>query len=197
MLNVSETIYAQFANSPRIRTIISSMDQSLDPRSLIETFFFNVVDLETATGWGLDVWGRIVGVSRIIEVASGRWFGFDGASDATNIITPFDEAPFFNVSSSDGLTSNYVLSDDAFRKLILAKAAANITNGSITALNSILMTLFGSDTRHIWVEEDTSTRTLTIIFDFDISLVDATILETSGVLPRPTGVSIQYRRKTS
>lgn len=197
MLNVSETIYAQFANSPRIRTIVNSMDQSLDPRSLIETFFFNVVDLETATGWGLDVWGRIVGVSRIIEVASGRWFGFDGASDATNTITPFNEAPFFNVSSSDGLTSNYVLSDDAFRKLILAKAAANITNGSITDLNSILMTLFGSDTQHIWVEEDTSTRTMTIIFNFDISLVDATILETSGVLPRPTGVSIQYRRKTS
>ena len=44
--------------------------------------------------------------------------------------------------SGSNLTSAFSLSDAAFRRLILAKAAANISNGSIPVVNSILRGLF-------------------------------------------------------
>ncbi|TIR44152.1 MAG: DUF2612 domain-containing protein, partial [Mesorhizobium sp.] len=73
-------------------------------------------DVDTAQGYGLDVWGRIVGVNRILQVTAGDWFGFQEASPGTD---PFGNGAFY---SGAPLTSNFALSDEAYRLLILAKA---------------------------------------------------------------------------
>lgn len=143
MQNFEKTILSQYANSPRICTILEGWNQAFDPSALIELWYANVWDLDTAQGYGLDVWGRIVGVSRVLKISSGKNFGFSEANDLTE--EGFNSAPFYSGSS---VTSNYRLSDDGFRQLIYAKALANITDGSIFSINTILMLLFGEQGVH-------------------------------------------------
>jgi hypothetical protein len=178
------TIISQFANSPTILGLIGSFDSAVNPRKNIDAFYVDVWNVLTAQGFGLDVWGRIVGVSRVLQVSSGEWLGFEEAGNGS-VETPFNVAPFYNGASTTG---NYALTDDAYRTLILAKAAANITNGSIPAINQILMTLFGSSGA-CWCT-DGQNMTMTYTFEFQLSPVQFSIVTQSGVLPRPAGVAL-------
>jgi hypothetical protein len=184
MQNYEQTILSQFANSPAILSLIESFNECVDPRANIDAFYDNVWNIETAVGYGLDVWGRIVGVSRVLQVSSGEWLGFNEANDGT-VETPFNVAPFY---AGQAATGNYALTDDAYRQLILAKAAANITDGSIPAINAILMALFG-EYGDCWCT-DGQNMTMTYTFEFQLSPVQYAIVAQSGVLPRPAGVAL-------
>jgi hypothetical protein len=182
MQNVSQTYLSQFANSPIITGLIENFNECVDPSANIDAFFDLVWNVDTAQGYGLEVWGRIVGVSRVLQISSGEWLGFNEAGDGT-VETPFNVAPFFNGTST---TENFALTDDAFRQLILAKAYANISNGSIATINQLLMTLFG-DSGECWCT-DGQNMTMTYTFGFQLSPVQFAIVAQSGVLPRPAGV---------
>ncbi|QCE32935.1 DUF2612 domain-containing protein [Acetobacteraceae bacterium] len=160
MQNLHETFLAQYANSPRITGILKRFNKAADPAELIEIFLTQVLDPLTATGWGLDVWGRIVGVSRVLKIpVEDSFFGFSEAlSGGATGITGFQQSRFYS-SEGSALTQNYALTDEAFRKLIFAKAAANITNGTLQSLNQILMRLFSdSSEKNIWIEEGNTQR---------------------------------------
>lgn len=182
--NYQETILSQFANSPTILSLIGSFSAAVDPSANIDAFYSSIWNVLTATGYGLDLWGRIVGVNRVLQVSSGAWLGFEEAGDGL-VETPFNQAPFFSGGSS---TSNFALTDDAFRQLILAKAYANISNGSIASINQILMTLFGSS-GECWCT-DGQNMTMTYTFEFTLTPVQFAIVSQSGVLPRPAGVLV-------
>lgn len=66
MKNVEQTIIRQFANSPIITALIDSMNAAIDPGPDIDNFYIWVWDVATAQGVFLDIWGRIVGVSRTL-----------------------------------------------------------------------------------------------------------------------------------
>lgn len=190
MQNVEKTILSQYSNSSRILTLIESWNQGLDPSELIQSWFDNVWNLKTAQGYGLDVWGRIVGVDRVLKVSSGKYFGFEEANDLTE--TGFDNAPFY---AGNAATSNFRLTDDAFRQLIYAKALANITDGSVLSLNKILATLFAGQGRAY--VKDNNDMSMTYVFDFVPTDVQVSIIQNSGVLPRPAGVNVSYQIKSS
>lgn len=195
-IDLLETILSQYANSPVLCALIDSFNAAADPRTLIEGFLRDVWNPDTARGWGLDVWGRIVGVGRVLKVPADAWFGFSQADDGSETITPFNDRQFYLGGVSAGnaaISNNYVLTDDAYRKLIYAKAAANITRGSISNINAILMNLFGGEGRALWVEE-TAPFHMTIVYNFTPSPVEAVIIENSGILPRPSGVIVSYRK---
>lgn len=177
--DVWETVISQYANSPSLTGIITSFDEAMDLSDYFETFYDNVWNVDTAVGRGLDVWGRIVDVSRVLHVpGSIPYFGFEEAAAYT-----FGEASFF---SSAPATNNVVLSDSAYRTLIYAKALANITDGSIPAINQILLTLFpGRGNAYVIDDLD---MTMVYRFEFALSAVEIAIVTQSGVLPRSTGV---------
>ncbi|MBS1103515.1 DUF2612 domain-containing protein [Gluconobacter sp. Dm-62] len=189
MENVNETILAQYANSPSLLTIIAGFNQAIDPAVQIDLFYDQVFNPNTAVGWGLDVWGRIVGVGRVLNVAETGYIGFHEADDGTSVIGGFGYGIFYG---GQGSTSNFALTDDAFRTLIFAKAAANLCGGSIAAINDILMRLFSTSGK-IWVSE-TSETILTINHDWTLTPVEAAIIEQSGVLPRPSTVTLAYAK---
>lgn len=66
MLNVEETIISQYGNSSTIGTLIQNMNENIDPRADLDNFYDFVFNVETAQGFGLDIWGRIVDISREI-----------------------------------------------------------------------------------------------------------------------------------
>ena len=209
-INPWDTIISQYSNSPILTQLILDVASYLDPTANIEAFFDLVMNVDTAQGYGLDVWGRIVGVNRILQVVTGDWFGFAEASPGSD---PFGQGAFY---SGESLTSNYALSDQAYRQLILAKAAANITDGSIPSINRILMSLFpnrgncyvtegnpggdyfgfaeakntvGFDQQPFYNGASVPSMTMTYRFEFALTPVELAIVQNSGVLPKPTGVS--------
>jgi hypothetical protein len=182
MQNYERTILSQYANSATLKQLISNFNDYIDPKNDIDSFYQKIWNIDTAIGYGLDVWGRIVGVKRVLQVSAGAWLGFEEAGDGT-VETPFNQAPFYAGGSS---TANYALTDDAFRSLILAKAFANISDGSIPSINQILMSIFG-ETGDCWCT-DGQDMTMAYTFEFSLSPVQSAIVFQSGVLPRPAGV---------
>lgn len=182
MIDVQRTVISQYSASPTLVQLILSMNQYLDPAANIDAFYDLVWNVDTAEGWGLDVWGRIVGVGRVLAVANDKVFGFDEASTAS--ASPFNEGTFYVGGAT---TNNYSLTDAAYRVLILAKALANISDGSVPAINQILLRLFPG--RGNCYVTDGLDMTMTYTFDFDLTAVEQAIVEQSGVLPKPCGVS--------
>lgn len=180
MQGFEATIISQYANSPTLVQLITSFNGYIEGSTNFDAFYNLIWNIDTAQGWGLDVWGRILGVGRVITISAGDYFGFEEATDAE----PFGQAPFYAGATT---TSNYPLTDDAYRTLLLAKALANICDGSIPAINQILLNLFPG--RGNCYATDGADMTMTYTFEFPLSPVELSIVENSGVLPRPCGVA--------
>ena len=175
------TLISQYANSPVILALLGSCAEFLDPTADIERFYKLIWNVDTAQGYGLDVWGRIVGVNRILQVSTGEeYLGFDGDTEAVG----FNQAPFY---SGNVLTQNNALSDNAYRTLIFAKAFANITDGSVASANALLRILFPAHGNCYM--RDNGDMTITWVFGVTLSPVENSIVAQSGVLPKPAGVS--------
>jgi hypothetical protein len=182
MQNWRDTIISQYAQSPALLSMIDSFNQAVDPAANLNDFHRLVWNVATARGYGLDVWGRIVGVGRVLKISGGGvYFGFD---EATNVhAKPFNVAPFYN---GQVINENFLLSDEGFRTLIYAKAFANICDGSISAINQILLTLFPG--RGNCYVQDNLNMTMTYVFRFKLTPVESAIVSESGILPRPASV---------
>ena len=180
---VWDTVIAQYANSSKIDQILTSYAAAMDMTENFDNFYDFIWNVNTAQGVGLDIWGRIVGVSRTLQLpsGSGTFFGFNEAMSWQG----FGQAPFYG--GGNPLTSNVVLLDPDFRTLILAKAAANICDGSIPAINAILLALFPG--RGDCYVTDLGNMTMTYTFTFPLTPPELAIVETSGALPTPAGVS--------
>ena len=196
-----QTILSQYANSPILLALISSLHAAIDPTVNINSFYTNIWDIYTAQGYGLDVWGRIVGVTRVLNVGAGSYFGFEGTTGPFNASgDSFGGGPAPTGANSwysgQTTTTNYSLSDNAFRTLILAKAFANVCNGSIPAINQILVNLFitpvaGRTGNFYCTDGEAMTMTYTSTLRPVLTPVEVAIVSQSGVLPRPTGVFTQ------
>lgn len=179
--NYRKTIISQYANSPVLTQLIANMADYLDQTANFEAFFNFIWNVDTAQGYGLDVWGRIVGVTRTLSISAGQdYFGYQEALPGSQ---PFNQQPFYVGAP---LTDNFQLSDSAFRVLIFAKALANICDGSIPSINQILLNLFPG--RGNCYVTDGLDMTMTYTFEFELTPVELAIVAQSGVLPKSTGV---------
>lgn len=206
--DVWETVISQYANSPIITTLITNFASFIDQSANFDAFFDLIMNVDSAVGYGLDVWGRIVGINRVLTVTLPQsYFGFKEAGDAVG----FNQAPFY---SGQPLTSNFSLDDISYRRLILVKAFANISQCSIPMLNQMLLTLFphrgnayvtevsfggpwfgfeeatdavGFNQAPFYSGQAIQRMTMTYTFNFALSPLDLAIMN-SGVIPKPTGV---------
>lgn len=180
------TILSQYANSPTLLTLIGAMSQWINPAADFDLFYTTVWNVDTATGVGLDMWGRIVGVGRVLQVAptgvGGKYLGWDEATTVTS--DPWNQSPFY---SGQHVTNNFILADSGFRTLIFAKALANICDGSIPGINQVLLLLFPG--RGNCYVAETGAMSIAYTFSFALSAVEVAIVQQSGVLPKPCGVT--------
>jgi len=183
MIDVERTIISQYGNSPTILQLVQNMNAYLDPRADFDAFFDYVWNVDTAQGFGLDIWGRIVNIRRELQIPNAPvYFGF---KDALPGSYPFDEAPFYD--GTPPATQTYKLADDAYRKLILTKALANIASSNAPSLNQLLQNMF-ADRGRCYVN-DMGGMQFRYTFEFDLTLQEYAIVTQSGVLPRPAGVN--------
>lgn len=181
MIDVEQTIISQYANSPTIVQLVRNMNEYIDPRTDFDTFYDFVWNVDTAQGFGLDIWGRIVNISRNLLIPiDPQYFGFSQGVGTF----PFDEAPFYD--GTPPATQTYALSDDAYRQLILVKALANISSTNAPSLNQLLQNLFVNRGR--CYVNDLGGMQLRYTFEFELTPYEFAILTQSGALPRPAGV---------
>jgi hypothetical protein len=171
------TVLSQYANSPVVLKLIGYFSEWLDPASRFDAFYRNIWDITQAKGYGLDVWGRILGVTRVLEVPAGVYLGFEQDEEAR----PFGFGVLYRGGRS---TNSAALTDEAYRLLLLAKAALNITNASAPAINQILLALFG-----MGYVRDNLDMTMTYVFSRALEPVEKAIVFQSGAIPKPAGVS--------
>lgn len=183
------TIISQYANSPILTQLIQNFDECIDQTQNFDNFYDDIWNIATAQGVGLDIWGRIVGVSRVIQLpGSASYFGFEEAGTGNANSNPFGPggtSPFYTGVPNTG---NVALSDDAFRTLIYAKALANISDGSIKAINQLLINLFPGQGGNAYVT-DGQNMTMTYTFNWALTPVQLSIVSQSGILPKPVGVA--------
>lgn len=173
-------IISQYANSDRIDAVIQSFNEAMDQTENIENLYDFIWNIETAVGYGLDVLGRILNIKRTIPIGgSTTYLGNEEAGSWTG----FGQGILY---SGGGTTTNFTLLDPDYRTLLYAKSASNITDGSIPAVNQILLTLFPG--RGACFVADGLNMTLTYTFEFSLSPVELAIVQFSGVLPTSAGV---------
>jgi len=178
---------SQYANSPRMLQLMEDWNSDLDPRSLLANFIANIYNLNTAVGYGLDMWGRRVGVSRVLSIPNptATYFGFSEGGG----YQPFGQAPFY---SGTFATIQVTLSDADYRVLIGAKSLSNISACSAPIINKILYELFLAPGRPYAGSRayclDLGGMSIEYYFIFELTQLDISILKNSGALQRPAGV---------
>ena len=185
--DIDKTVISQYANSPTLVQLVENYLTYIDQNANVNAFFDMMWNIDTAQGYGLDVWGRIVGVERTLEVPSVGVYYLGFSEPVDPYITGFGQAPFYN---GDQVTYTYTMSDDEYRVVILAKAAANISDGSARGMNQIMIALFPGRGR--CYVRDNLDMSLTYVFEFELTPVEVATVAQSGVLPRPTGVSTSF-----
>ena len=182
MIDVEQTIISQYGNSATITQLVRNMNAYIDPRADFDTFYDFVWNVETAQGFGLDIWGRIVNISRELLIPDApNYFGF---SDALPGSYPFNDRPFYD--GTPAATQTYRMGDDAYRQLILVKALANISATNAPSVNQLLQNLFSNRGRCYAL--DLGGMQLRYTFEFLLTPYEFAIMTQSGALPRPAGV---------
>lgn len=183
MLDVKKTIISQYQNSPTLNSLIVEMNERIDPRATIESFVNDVMNIHTCTDWGLDNWGRIIGLSRTLNIPledSEPQFGFRSPLEVQPWFG-FNQAPF-RINTNNTLE----LDNETYRALLLVKAAANISNCSASSILSVLESIFNKSTGDIAVI-NISPMVIRFVFKFELTTIERELL-TNIILPRPAGV---------
>ncbi|MBE9382223.1 DUF2612 domain-containing protein, partial [Klebsiella pneumoniae] len=81
-----------------------------------------------------------------------------------------------------------VLTNEAYRKLIMCKAMANISDCTVPVMNRMLMYMFGASGR-AYVRDD-GNHVMSYVFEFQLSDSELAIVQSSGALPSPPGVKV-------
>lgn len=170
MNDIGKTILSQFQNSPTITGLVESFNLQIDPAADLDMFYEMVWDIlrpgAVLNDYGLDVWGRIVNVSR-------------------NLNLPVD---IVNPGGFTFVAGTYRLSNDDYRTLILIKALSNITDCSIPNLNALLTQLFAGRGRCYVVDD--GDMAMTFVFEFFLKPYEYAIVSASGAVPHPAGVLV-------
>lgn len=168
-LDYKKTVIAQYSNSPVMLSLLDAIDKEIKVCRFFDDFYRTVWNINTAEGFGLDIWGRIVGVNRKVRTFMGVYWGF--YEESLLIARPYYDTTRYNddlydinladdkqseqyysaigmfrdLQGKDGdgkdLMEDYLFDDNDFRKMILAKAYANISDYSISSINYLLMAL--------------------------------------------------------
>lgn len=105
MIDVEQTIISQYGNSSAISQLIQGMNACIDPRADIDNFYDVVWNVDTAQGFGLDIWGRIVGLPT-------------GRNIFTNPVTVLDDDLFRQLIFLKALSNISITSSPTFNQLL-------------------------------------------------------------------------------
>lgn len=193
---LGKVVQKQYSNSPVLLQLLSDFDQWCDLTKFTADFLSNVWDISTAQGFGLDIWGRILGQSRylLVNQTPNDNFGFQAnpTTGQTNW-KPWNQAPFYGGQAAGPVS--FALQDTYYRKLLLVKAAANIATCDCPSINALMRSMFG-DRGRCYVGYDIA-RPMHVGYHFEFfpTPVEKSIIQ-SGLFPQPAGTTVDFIYET-
>lgn len=185
--------YIQFSTAPKINQL---MDNLLPLLTIdVEAFRHDYFDIDTCLTNGLDNWGRILELSRVISIsiATNGVFGFGIQADYP---IPEDGYPqnlnngFFYNSAYEDTPTQYTMSDYEYRIALKFRYAALTTNLSMKAINTIMNNLLtGLDSSYKCIVIQTGIMELTYKFNFILTNWQRALFNNRSILPVPAGVT--------
>jgi hypothetical protein len=192
---LGQTVLKQFSNSPILLALLADFDQWIDADKFSADFLAFVWDISTAQGFGLDIWGRILGQSRFVQIAQtpGDNFGYNiGAAIGTQW-QPWNQAPFFGGAAAG--TTSFPLTDSYYRQLLLVKAATNVALCDCPSINALMRAMFSARGRAYVGYDAAHPMHISYHFEFFPTAVEKSIIE-SGLFPQPAGTTAVYVYET-
>jgi hypothetical protein len=183
-MNRERFIIWQYRTKPKalgtIRAIYAETDNTF--KNVIQVA--DILNIDNATGYALDLVGRHVGVSRALPIAIAKeYFGWreDRAALSFNI------GEFYR--NGDALHASVVLNDDDYRFFIKSKITKNYQNGEISNIVQSIKFVIGKHSNII----DAQNMTMNVLINGD-SLNSLTLYAISkmDILVRPIGVMYRY-----
>jgi hypothetical protein len=96
-----------------------------------------------------------------------------------------DISRFFTTDAGDV----FVLEDERYRRLLMLKAAGNISNCSLADLNRLLQNLYlGRGDAYVL---EIAPMVIRYVFTFDLEAWEVALMRQEGIIPRPSGVGFQ------
>ena len=192
---LGKTVQKQYSNSPVLLNLLSCFDQWCDLTKFENDFLAHVWDISQAQGFGLDIWGRILGQSRYLQVTQtpNNNFGFNITTHTGTQWKPWGQAPFYGGQAAG--TVAFPLPDTYYRKLLLVKAAANIAKTNAPSINALMRSMFGDRGRCYVGEDPVKPMHVGYHFEFFPTPVEKSIIQ-SGLFPRPAATTVYYVYQT-
>lgn len=165
---------SQYANSPKYVSLYNGLTELFNNAKTIEDWFNVVYNLNTAEGFGLDIWGKILN--------QGRQFSYDDNGTTVNVYLGGEQ-------TVGGITYSADYMENMYRTVLFLKALSNVTNCSLASLNNLLQ--FYYKNRGVVYVMEYPPMEIKYIFEFYVSDLEKAIFIT-GIMPRPTGVGVSF-----
>lgn len=157
----------QYANSPVLVALDNGLQNLFDDGQFVQNWYNVVFNLKTASGYGLDVWGKILNRS--------RQFIYNG-----------NEYYLKGEQTIGGKHYTAEQMENFYRLILQITAMRYIGNASIYSINSILNAVFENYGKAYCVED--STMQIRYYFEFYVDDVLKVVIETLNL--HPTGVLV-------
>ncbi|MBO7732877.1 MAG: DUF2612 domain-containing protein [Methanobrevibacter sp.] len=168
-LSYTTRLIGQYANSPVMLKLANGLGTLFDDSPFIKNWYDVIFNLETANGYGLDVWGAILNRSREFIYNGNRYY-LQGAQTIGGVD--------FTAEQMENL----------YRKVLQLTAMRYIGNASIASLNTLIQFIFKDDGECYCLEY--GTMYIRYVFRFYLNDVQKAIIET--IDPHPSGVESSY-----
>lgn len=160
---------SQYANSPTLVKLENGLKEIFDDSKFVINWYDVIFNLKTATGYGLDVWGKILNRNREF-LYNGTLYYLQGQQ---------------NIGGTE-FTAQQM--DDLYRKVLQMTAMRYIGNASINSINNMLNIVFGDQGRSYCYEY--GTMQIRYVFEFYMNDLLKAIIETLN--PHPSGVLTSF-----
>ena len=174
------TVISQYVTDPVVMALIGGFADAMDQSGNIAQFFDLIWNIDSAEGYGLDMWGRILGLSRSLIILPSDYFG-----TAEGGYMPFGDGPLYSGVFAPDATD---MTDVQYKRLLLVKAAVNIGDSSASTVNGLLHQIFGPE--RICYVEDLGNMIMVLTFEFDMEAWESAAISQTGIIPRPSGVDL-------
>lgn len=182
-----ELVILQYYNSPKAQAEINLYAEEFENTFDFLNDFVNQFDIDKAYGDRLDLIGKIVGVSRVLENGIARYFfGFQGATNALG----YGQGRWRGDNDSSFTPTE--LTDGEYRFVIKAKILKNTFSACIESneyrrgMQETVALMFSNKAYVV----DNLDMTMTLNIDDDYPNNDVDLLNNNGLIPRPQGVKI-------
>lgn len=185
----------QYRNKPKAYQTIKLLVQILQQK-LVFLYVRNGFNLDNAYGYQLDLIGKYVGFSRIVQVVlDNKYFGYKTIEDGTtryigtfaNLDGSGTPQPF--ISLENNKDNIYRLNDEDYRNLLKLVIIDNNTNCSFMDVNTKLYETFG---KKIMVE-DNQDMSCTYYLNGLTTVMTEVIRQNPNLLPNPMGMTIKLQ----